>query len=427
MNKKAAKTPKEVLCYEIRDVVLGKVRGYPPWPGMVVDPETIPAVVAKERPGGKKTNFYCVQFFPTGDYAWLVGKDISKLQTHEIESYINEPYKKSGDLLAGYRIALDPTKWQSTRATVESSALEEEANAEIDQLETENEDGEPKKQSKTKKRKRESDAAPSAKSKPKQTRVKKEPAEGTKKKASLAKSKKNGAKSKAMIESEDDGDHEEAEGEDDEDAGPSKKASPPPLKKTKREKEDDGDDSKLTEDPEAVRVREWRHKLQKTFLSNKTPPKEEDMPALDNLFTTVEKYDKINIQYLQFSKIGKVMRHIAILPVERVPKNEQYNFRERAKALVDKWHQILNANKSGGSESGAANGAVAKSDVGDKEEAVTDGTAALDLNGTADASAPKPVSTTDADAPAEDAPAEDAPAEEAGDVSALADVTMSEA
>jgi len=140
------------------------------------------------------------------------------------------------------------------------------------------------------------------------------------------------------------------------------------------------------------------------------------MPALDTLFTTVEKYDKINIQYLsvrsysfclldvpdplffrskslpkadnrhlnpQFSKIGKVMRHIAVLAEDKVPRDEEFKFRDRAKALVDKWHQILNANKPNGTESGGANG-MAKSDGGDKEEGVTAGTAALDLNGKPD-------------------------------------------
>jgi hypothetical protein len=34
--------------------------------------------------------------------------------------------------------------------------------------------------------------------------------------------------------------------------------------------------AKLESDPEALKVREWRHKLQKTFLSsNKSLPKEE--------------------------------------------------------------------------------------------------------------------------------------------------------
>ena len=31
----------------------------------------------------------------------------------------------------------------------------------------------------------------------------------------------------------------------------------------------------LSNDPEAAKVREWRHKLQKAFLSQKTAPKDE--------------------------------------------------------------------------------------------------------------------------------------------------------
>ena len=120
------------------------------------------------------------------------------------------------------------------------------------------------------------------------------------------------------------------------------------------------------------------------------------MPALDSLLSTVEKYDQINIQYLsvrslfvlyarrsmpitmflQFSKIGKVMRHIAALPAEKVPRDDEFKFRERARVLVDKWHQILGANKPNGTEA-AANGDAA----GEPHEAVTQATAAMDLNG----------------------------------------------
>ncbi|KAF8317047.1 hypothetical protein F5887DRAFT_1066632 [Amanita rubescens] len=314
MSKKTAKAVKETSSYETRDVVLGKVRGYPPWPGMVVDPETVPPGVSKERPTSKKATFYCVRFFPTGDYAWLVSKDISKLQPHEIESYINEPYKKSGDLLQGYRIALDPSKWEQEIQAATQLAVEEEANAEIDELESE----------------------------------------------LSTKTKRNGTKSKAMVESEDEGEGGEGEAEDARD----KKASPPPTKKAKRDKEEEIDDAKLSNDPEAVRVRDWRHKLQKSFLSAKGLPKDEEMPALDSLFTSVENYDRINIQYLSFSKIGKVMRHIAVLSEDKVPRDAEFKFRERAKALVDKWHQILNANKSNGAETVTTNGA-AKGD-GDK-------------------------------------------------------------
>ena len=49
-------------------------------------------------------------------------KDISKLQPHEIEAYISEPNKKSADLLEGYRIAKDPTKWIAERDALASKA-----------------------------------------------------------------------------------------------------------------------------------------------------------------------------------------------------------------------------------------------------------------------------------------------------------------
>ncbi|PFH53662.1 hypothetical protein AMATHDRAFT_900 [Amanita thiersii Skay4041] len=369
MSKKASKAPKEVSSYTPREIVLGKVRGYPPWPGMVVDSEAVPAHVAKERPTNKKAHFYCVRFFPTGEFAWLVAKDISKLQTHEIQSYINEPYKKSGDLLQGYRIALDPLGWEQEIDARMQQAAEEEPGTEVDELLSENDDGDSTK-AKSRKRKRVSDAG-TTKSK-KGARSKKESGELTKKRPSVAsaRSKRNGTKSKAMVESEDEGDAADAEDDDGEKVKPSKKvSSPPPTKKARRDKEgDEIDEAQLSKDPEAIKVREWRHKLQKSFLSNKGAPKDEEMPLLDDLFTTVESYDRINIQYLSFSKIGKVMRHIAALTSDKIPRDDEFKFRERAKALVDKWHQILNANKPNGAESvaPAANGSPAKATEGMK-------------------------------------------------------------
>ncbi|OCH89065.1 hypothetical protein OBBRIDRAFT_779052 [Obba rivulosa] len=428
MSKKGTKSEPEQH-YGIRDIVLAKVRGFPPWPGMIVDPDSVPENVNSERPHSAKTkkgNWYCVRFFPAGDYAWIVPKDISKLQEHEIQAYINEPAKKSADLLQGYRIALDPSKWEEELENARVEALDAEADAEIDQLEGDGEDdGEDSeaKKSKPKKRKRDSDAAP-AKPKPK-PKVKKDAAEpAPKKKApAAAKVKKNGAKSKAMVESEDEG-GAEPEGED---AGPSGRASPPPTKKAKRDKEEEEGDASLEKDPEAQKVRDWRHKLQKAFLNTKAVPKDEDMPGLDRLFSTVESYEGMNIQYLQFSKIGKVMRHIYALTPEKVPLDDEYKFRDRAKALVDKWQGILNAHKANGAAETkpAANGAQADADAKTAEPTDAEPTA----NGKhEDKEEPKPdqaeqeekmETTPDAEKDAE-------PVVDAGDESVLADVTMSE-
>ncbi len=84
----------------------------------------------------------------------------------------------------------------------------------------------------------------------------------------------------------------------------------------------------LANDPEAKRIKEWRHKLQRAFLSKTLPTAEvglgagprvrmgaradaaaharpQEMPTYDELFKTIESYDGMTIEYLQHSKIGK--------------------------------------------------------------------------------------------------------------------------
>ncbi|KAF9050609.1 hypothetical protein BJ165DRAFT_1525828 [Panaeolus papilionaceus] len=475
MSKKATKnTSKEVAQYQYGEHVLGKVRGYPPWPGIITNPTDVPVQVLGEQPTGKKAQFYCVCFFPTGDYAWLHSKDISSLKKHEIESFLkDESKKRNGDLREGYRIAQNPDSWLSARKSRESAAASASAepdDAEVDELHSEDhaagdddEEGSGSgKKPKTKKRKRESEAgenasaaissskakkAPRTKKEKEVTEPKKKPTTST-----ARRSKKNGVKSNAAVESEDDADHDDAEGEE----VPSvskKKPSPPPAKKAKRDKDEDGDDAKGTSDPQSLKVRDWRHKLQKTFLSNKGTPKAEAMPEIDELFKTVEGYDGMSIEQLQFSKIGKVMRHIAARSESDIPRDDEFKFRTRAKALVDRWHQILNT-KAGGAANNSSPEATTAHEAGmavmlavmngdemtaprivisdEKEhEDVTRATKNLDLNGKEDAIG-SPAADAEAEADGEvDGMTVDqnGAADGAGeaDTSVLADVTMSEA
>ncbi|TDL24291.1 Tudor/PWWP/MBT [Rickenella mellea] len=387
MSKKSTTKSKEEQTYEFRDVVLAKIRGFPSWPAMIVDPESVPVIVKKEQPTGKKNNFYCVKFFPAGDYSWVLTKDLSRLRKHEIESYIAEPHKKSGDLLSGYRIALDPEKWEKELEERQVDAQEEQADAEVDELAEEDDDADADEEApvKTKKRKRESEAG--AKSKPKAKKDKEKSSEpaGRKRKGSTAekaekggKGRKNGTKSKAVVESEDEGDR--AGGDN---AGPSK-VSPTPAKKVKRDKDGEEADPELDNDPEALKVKEWRHKLQRGFLT-KSPPKEEDMGQYDTIFSTVEEFD-MDIKYLQFSKIGKVMRHIAALEVDKIPRDGEFKFKDRAQALVNKWHQTIavkpsttTANGTNGTVEGNADMDVDKTGEGKKDVDMKDAPAEGDL------------------------------------------------
>ncbi|KAJ7627014.1 hypothetical protein FB45DRAFT_920497 [Roridomyces roridus] len=372
-KKSSSKNDGNDEVYELRDVVLGKIRGFPPWPGMVVDPDTVPKMVAKERPANKKTVVHAVRFFPTGDYAWLPPRELTRLTHTAIKAFVDEPANgkkpKGGDLLEAYRKALDPEAWEADHAANPPPAKkskkskskkskkvdedeEEEGGDDEDELEEAEAEADPDEDEKpTKKRKRASSPAPKSKAKAK---------------APAAKSKKGGKakKSKAAVESEDEG-GEDGDAEGGEEAPVSKKHK-------------GGENASLESDPEALKVREWRHKLQKTFLSsNKSLPKEEEMPAVDALFTLVESYQNMNIDYLTFSKIGKVMRHIHLLEPHKVPRDGEFKFRDRAKALVDKWHQILNANKV--PEGGDAAAAPADAEAEDEEAA-----AAADVNGEGD-------------------------------------------
>ncbi|KAJ7441521.1 hypothetical protein B0H11DRAFT_2096109 [Mycena galericulata] len=333
--------------FDTREVVLGKIRGFPPWPGMVVDPASVPKAVSKERPANKKSTVYAIRFFPAGDYAWLPPKELTRLTSEAITAFVQDSSKKGGELMEGYRKALDPVAWEQEHAAnppaakkrgkSKSKAKKRDEGDEEDELdadepaedEAEDEAEADDEEKPDKKRKRSASPSP-AKSKAK-AKAAKAPAKNGKK-GGKAK------KSKAAVESEDDvGEEAEADGEEGGEEGEPRASKKPKVDSA----------SALESDPEALKVREWRHKLQKTFLSsNKSLPKEEEMPAVDTLFTTVEGYQNMNIDYLTFSKIGKVMRHINLLEAHKVPRDDEFKFRDRAKALVDKWHQILNANKA---------------------------------------------------------------------------------
>jgi hypothetical protein len=47
----------------------------------------------------------------------------------------------------------------------------------------------------------------------------------------------------------------------------------------------------------------------------------------------------LRICIIRHSKIGNVMRLILTLPEGKIPNNDEFNFRQRAGSLVEKWTQ----------------------------------------------------------------------------------------
>ncbi|OCF38953.1 hypothetical protein I317_07247 [Kwoniella heveanensis CBS 569] len=305
-NKKgqaAAAAANEKSSYDIGDIVLARLRGYPPWPARIADPETIPRNVLKQRPG-KNPSIYCCQFFPAGDYSWLQSKEIKPLSPSDISSWLSEPHRKiTGGLRDAYLTAQDPSEWDEEQAEIHRA--NEEAENAVDELEDEEEEEEPTSGGK---RKRAEAPKSKAKSKP-------------------------AAKPKA------------------EKAKPVKAAAKPDNQETV-------DEDPLASNPECVKVKDWRHKLQRAFLS-KTLPSAEEMPTYDELFKTIESYNAMTIDALQYSKIGKVMKKIVTLP--DIPRNEEFKITDRASKLMHQWTDFIASSepKPNGSASAtevAANG-----------------------------------------------------------------------
>ena len=92
-------------------------------------------------------------------------------------------------------------------------------------------------------------------------------------------------------------------------------------------------------DPATRKVREWRHKLQRAFLSKAGVIVAEDMDAQDATFKTVEAYQDMTVDQLKATKIGKVMKRIYQLP--DIPRDDEFHFRDRAGELMKRWSALI--------------------------------------------------------------------------------------
>ena len=211
-----------------------------------------------------------------------------------MDEFINkDDKKKTARLLDSYKTARDPAEWIAEQDAAAARAQLEEANAEVDQLD--DEDGGKKG---NKKRRRD------------------DPGKGRKR------------KSKA---------------DDDDDDEPKKKKRVAPKKKVadaddkkrkaKKDVKEDEEDCELTfnressidwnadytsaamaNDPEAVKIKEWRHKLQRAFLRDGHPIEElvrrlyiygcklnaplQSLPEYDETFKVIENYEGLTVEYL---------------------------------------------------------------------------------------------------------------------------------
>jgi hypothetical protein len=112
----------------------------------------------------------------------------------------------------------------------------------------------------------------------------------------------------------------------------------------------------------------------------------------------------------QYSKIGKVMRHIAKLEDNKIPADNEHHFRERSQKLVEQWGKLAGTSKHTNGESKEDDGEAEAGDLtmmADDAKADTtmdvDAKADADADGEADADADAEPAAADGDAKMDDA------------------------
>ncbi|CAP86255.1 hypothetical protein E8E15_006807 [Penicillium rubens] len=419
---------------------LARLRSYAPWPAIICDEDILPPSLLETRPvtamqqdgsykgdyadGGRRAHerTFPVMFFETNEFAWVPNTNLTPLDPAECKDVSEK--NKSKSLINAYKVASEGHNLQYFKKLLndhQAAIDQEEAELEAQEAEkaatkaakeakkgkrkskgaetdVEMEDADDSKKSKAPSRKRKKDvetdaeAEKPAKTPKNNTKLKlttpKAPAEDTGKKTPASKTKKTPAKkAKAAPAASDEGDSA--------DAKESEKPIDPEEMRKKKEKESTRSPISPDEPDQAslyLTVLFLRHKLQKGFISRDQPPKEDEMASMASYFDKLEKHSDLEVSIIRSTKINKVLK--MIVKLNSIPRDEEFNFRHRAMAILSSWKNILDADTPGPAdkdEKPAANGS--------KEE---DGVETPKLE-TEEEKEPESKSTKDVDSPMPDA------------------------
>ncbi|KAJ5707175.1 hypothetical protein N7488_006976 [Penicillium malachiteum] len=369
LNRKKSQPRLTHLDAKPGDMFLARLRSYAPWPAIICDEEILPSSLLDTRPvtamqkdgtyradyaeGGRRAHerTFPVMFFETNEFAWVVNTNLTPLDPEDCKNVSEK--NKTKQLINAYKVAAegnDLAHFKTVLAEHETALeeerqefereVEEKAKAKADkaakktkrkskaaETDVEMEDAEETKTPKsTKKRKKdETDAETEKPAKTPKTATKlklttpKAPAE-EKKKTPASKAKKAAPK----------------KGKAAAPAAPSDEEETPEVKEA--EKQVDPEELKKKKEKEILFL---RHKLQKGFISRDQPPKEEEMDVMATYFDKLEKHADLEVSIIRMTKINKVLK--MIIKLNSIPRDEEFNFRQRAMAILSSWKSVLDS------------------------------------------------------------------------------------
>ncbi|KAF1975772.1 hypothetical protein BU23DRAFT_67437 [Bimuria novae-zelandiae CBS 107.79] len=361
---KSKKTPSKKGKKEVRlnlntkpgDMWMVAMRGFQPWPVIIADEDMLPETLLAKRPvsamrmdgtyredfleGGKnaKERRYPVMFLSTNEFAWQPNTELLPFDIEAIKKDVEagNNAKKSKALWDAYVIAAEGHDLQYFKDLLINH---EKALADDELVQETKREEKAEKVKKAAKRKStagvegedvemedaDDTAAPSAKkAKPSKKRKKEAGSEGDEEKpAKTPKTKLTLKQKKPATEPK----KSKAAKAGSEPAMPEEPSLPEESPLAKRKKT----------------VLYLRHRLQKGFLTRDKPPREEEMSLMSGFIDQLagEDLDNLEPDIIRETKVHKVLK--GILKLERIPRDEEFNIRQRSQELLTKWNAVLSA------------------------------------------------------------------------------------
>jgi len=387
LNRKASKAKILHTDAEPGQHYFVKLKGFPQWPVVICDEDMLPAQLLKTRPVSAKRadgtyrddyaddakkvvdRTFPVMYLHTNEFGWVHNAELIDLDPDTVQDAKTEKMRK--DLQAAHDLAaenndldfykgvlqqfqedlIEQEKTKAAKAAATPKSKKSKAVAAVDEDDDvdmaeagEDEDEQPiVKEKKPKKRKAEEAAETPQRSesvkKPKiklTTNSTPKPANGTT--PTPSKAAKSVADKTAKAKAKKPKETEEKKVVEEKVATPKEPELSPEEKHVRKEKE----------------VLFLRHKLQKGLLSRDQVPKEEEMKSMSDFLAKLESLADLEVSVIKATKINKVLKAILKLDSASIPKEDEFQFKSRSQALLDKWNKLLAADAPAAGESAPA-------------------------------------------------------------------------
>ncbi|KAK0754177.1 hypothetical protein B0T18DRAFT_32121 [Schizothecium vesticola] len=364
LNKKASKARILHIDAQPGEHFFVKLKGFPQWPVIICDEDMLPTSLIKSRPvtakradgtyrddyqdGAKKASdrTFPVMYLHTNEFGWVPNSDLIDLDPDTVIEGKSDKMRK--DLQAAYDLAaehndlrfykevlqryqeeqLEKERQRAAKAATPKSkkakvVTDDDEDVEMADAADEDDSTPPPKKSAKKRKAEDSVEPPQRAESVKKTKIKLT-TNANRKSLTAAESTPKAAKPVAA----------------------ETKAAKPKTKKKEEKSESEPvvpKEPELTQEEKHARKEKevlfLRHKLQKGLLTRDQEPKEEEMKAMSDFVSTLESFSDLAVSIIRATKINKVLK--AILKLDNIPKEDQFQFKARSQALLDKWNKLL--------------------------------------------------------------------------------------